>query len=116
MNKSPGLDGIPSEFYIKFWNQICNVVVGSFNESYKDGQLSESQRSAVISLIFKKGDAQLLSNYRPISLTNCDYKMLAFCLSNRLQSVIKYIVNPCQAAYVKDKIHWLQCQISGRCH
>ena len=60
-----------------------------------DGQLSESLLSAVISLIFKKGYAQLLSNYRTISLTNCDYKILAFCLANRLQSVMKYIISPC---------------------
>lgn len=103
MNKSPGLDGIPSEFYVKFWDKICNVVVGSYNESYEDGQLSESQRSSVISLIFKKGDAQLLCNYRPISLTNCDYKILAFCLANRMQSVIKSIINPSQVAYINGR-------------
>ncbi len=105
----PGLDGIMAEFYIKFWDEICDVTVRSFNESYDDGQLSESQRSAVISLIFKKGDAQLLTNYRPISLTNCDYKILAFCLANRIQSVIHTIVHPSQAAYVKDR--FIGCNI-----
>ena len=102
-NKAPGLDGIPSEFYIKFWDKIGNIIVKSFNESYDDGELSESQRLAVISLIFKKGDAQLLQNYRPISLTNSDYKILAFCLANRLQLVIKSIINPGQVAYIKGR-------------
>ena len=50
-NKSPGLDGIPAEFYRKFWGKTGNVIVDSFNESYDEGQLSESQRSDVISLI-----------------------------------------------------------------
>ena len=102
-NKSPGLDGIPSEFYVKFWDKIGDIIVKSFNESYDDGELSESQRMAVISLIFKKGDAQLLQNYRPISLTNSDYKILAFCLANRLQLVIKSIINPGQVAYIKGR-------------
>jgi hypothetical protein len=102
-NKSPGLDGIPSEFYHKFWGKIGNIIVESLNESYEEGQLSDMQRSAVITLIFKKGDAQLLSNYRPISLTNCDYKILAFCLANRVQRVIKSIVNSSQDAYIKGR-------------
>ena len=102
-NKSPGLDGIPAEFYVKFWDKIGNIIVNSFNESYDDGILSESQRQAVISLIFKKGDAELLHNYRPISLTNSDYKILAFCLANRLQIVIKNIIHPGQVAYIKGR-------------
>ncbi|MCP3901869.1 MAG: reverse transcriptase family protein, partial [Desulfobacteraceae bacterium] len=102
-NKSPGIDGIPSEFYIKFWEKICHIIIDSFNESFDEGQLSESQRTAIISLIFKKGDAQSLCNYRPISLTNCDYKILAFCLANRIQSVIKSIVKPSQVAYIKGR-------------
>ena len=102
-NKSPGLDGIPSEFYHAFWEKINTIIVESFNESYEEGQLSDTQRTAVISLIFKKGDAQLLSNYRPISLTNCDYKILAFCLANRIQRVIKSVVNSSQVAYIKGR-------------
>ena len=63
------------------------VLPPDYNEPYDDGQLSESQRTAIISLIFKKGDAKLLKNYRPISLTNWDYKIIAFCLANQIQSV-----------------------------
>ena len=99
-NKSPGIDGIPAEFYKKFWHKIGNIIINSFNESYEDCQLSESQRTSIISLIFKKGDARLLQNYRPISLTNCDYKILAFCLANRIQSVITHIINPRQVSYI----------------
>ena len=71
--------------------------------------MSESQRIAVITLIFKKGDARLLANYRPISLTNTDYKILAFCLANRLQKVIKKIISSDQVAYVKDR--YIGCNI-----
>ena len=108
-NKSPGLDGLPAEFYQTFWKKISKILVNSYNESYEDGQLTESQRKAVISLIFKKGDAELLSNYRPISLTCVDYKILAFCLANRMQKVIKCIVSPSQVAYIKDR--FIGCNI-----
>ena len=109
LNRSPGLDGLPAEFYKQFWNVIGTLIVDAFDESFEDQQLSESQRIAVITLIFKKGDARLLANYRPISLTNTDYKILAFCLANRLQKVIKKIISFDQVAYVKDR--YIGCNI-----
>ena len=37
-NKTPGNDGIPVEFYKKFWPLFGSMVVISFNESYEKGQ------------------------------------------------------------------------------
>lgn len=102
-NKSPGLDGLTVEFYQHFWTLIGDLVVDTFNEGYENGCLSESQRIAVLSLIFKKGDTDDISNYRPISLTNVDYRILAFVLSNRLQSVIDSIVSHDQTAYIRNR-------------
>ena len=39
----------------------------------------------------------------PISLTNCDYKILAFILARRLQAVINNLVSEDQSAYVKGR-------------
>ena len=83
-NKSPGLDGITTEFYQAFWHILGNILVDVYNDSYRLGKLSDSQRKAVMSLIFKKGDEDDITNYRPISLTNVDYRILAFTLSERL--------------------------------
>ena len=53
-NKSPGNDGLPVEFYITFWEDIKTVVVDSFNFAFHNGELSSSQKQAVISLFEKK--------------------------------------------------------------
>ncbi len=102
-NKSPGLDGISIEFYEKFWPLIGKVLVEVFNESYENEILPDSQRSAVFSLIFKKEDTTDIANYRPISLTNVDYRIMAFVLAERLQLVIDSIVNPDQTAYIRNR-------------
>ena len=54
-----------------------------------------------MTLIYKKGEEDEIGNYRPISLTNVDYRILAFVLSNRLQNVIPSVINTDQTTYIK---------------
>jgi len=102
-NKSPGPDGLTVEFYVKFWNKIGPVLVKVYNESYQNGNLIPTQKEAIITLLYKGGDRTAIENYRPISLTNVDYKILAFVLSNRLQKVIGNIVSSDQSGYIKGR-------------
>ena len=53
-NKSPGSDGLPAEFYLQFWEVLGSDLTEVLNEAYRLGSLSSSQRSGLISLIFKK--------------------------------------------------------------
>ena len=78
VNKSPRDDGIPIEFYTTFWIDINQILIAMFNESFDSKELPTSLQRAVISLIFKKGKKEDIANYRPISLANIDYKILAF--------------------------------------
>ncbi len=73
------------------------------NESYEKKELPYTLRKALIALLYKKGDETLLKNYRPISLTNYDYKILCFVLSNRLQKIIGNIVHEDQTGYIKNR-------------
>ena len=103
LNKSPGLDGIPVEFYKMFWKHIKFYLLESLLKSFEIGELSSSQRASVLSLIHKKGSMHNLDNYRPISLTNCDYKILAFIFAKRLQLLIDKLINKNQTGYIKGR-------------
>lgn len=103
LNKSPGLDGLTAEFYQTFWNSIGSCLVDSYNESYQNGSLCESQNISILSLIHKKSDSMNLKNYRPISITNLDYKILALVLANRMQEVIDKIISTDQTGYIKKR-------------
>ena len=92
-NKSAGLDGLTVEFYQAFWPLLGNFLIGVYNESYQRGYLPESQRMAVLSLILKKWDEENIENYRPISLTNVDYRILAFTLAQRMQKIIGTMIS-----------------------
>ena len=103
-NKSPGNDGITIEFYRHFWDAISLPLIQCFNFSYDHGELSNSQRQAIICLLEKAGkDRQYIKNWRPISLLNVDYKILTKTLSNRIKAVLLYIININQTGYVEGR-------------
>ena len=102
-NKSPGIDGIPIELYKQFWHLLENPYFSMINESIRNNILPFTTRTAVLSIIHKSGDKTNLKNYRPLSLNNTDYKIIAQVYSSRLQSVVRDIVNNDQTGYIKDR-------------
>ena len=103
-NKSPGNDGLTVEFYKTFWGILGELLVESLNCAFDHGELSNSQKQAIITLIEKKGkDRRQISNWRPISLINLDTKIGSKAIARRLQEVIPDIIHYNQNAYVKGK-------------
>ena len=103
-NKSPGNDGLTVEFYKKFWGILGKLLVETLNCAFDHGELSNSQRQAIITVIEKKGkDKRHISNWRPISLINVDTKIRSKAIARRLQDFIPDIVHHNQNAYVKGK-------------
>ena len=103
-NKSPGSDGLRTEFYRAFWDIISTYVVNSFNYAFNTGNLSISQRQGIISLIpKKKKDTQYLKNWRPVTLLNVDYKIATKTIALRIEKVLPHLINPTQTGYVKGR-------------
>ena len=102
-NKSPGFDGLTSNFYKHFWPVLGEKLTRVFNYAFNNGLLSLSQRRGIITLLFKKGDRTQLKNWRPVTLLNTDYKILTKALANRLQQVLPQIVNSDQTASIKGR-------------
>lgn len=102
-NKSPGIDGLSTNFYKHFWPLLCEKLALVYNYAFETGCLTVSQRRGVISLIFKKGNRTLLKNWRPITLLTTDYKILTKALANRLQRVLSFVIHPDQTASVKGR-------------
>lgn len=94
--KAPGLDGLTTEFYRKFWSVIGDDLFSVFLECLERGT-PVSLRRAVITLLPKKGDLADIKNWRPISLLGVDYKILSKALTNRLKLYISTIIHPDQS-------------------
>ena len=102
---APGNDGLTVEFLKFFWNRIGKTIVNSFNDSFIKGELSYTQKQGVITLLHKSNelDRDKLTNWRPITLTNSDYKLLAKVLAERLGNVIDKLVSKDQVGYIKGR-------------
>ncbi len=57
-----------------------------------------------VCLIPKKKEASLASEFRPIGLINGAQKIISKVLANILESVMKDIISPCQAAFLKGRV------------
>ena len=102
-NKSPGLDGLPYEFYRTFWDLIGPDMVATFNDTFTGGSLSFSQRTGLITLLYKKHDRLDTKNWRPISLLCTDYKILSKVLTNQLKSVLASVISESQLCGVPGR-------------
>ena len=103
-NKSPGNDGLTKEFYVCFFNGISTYPTDALNPSFAYGQLSNSQRQAIITLIEKKGkDKKYLKNWRPIALINVNTKIASKCLASRVKKVLSSLIHSHKTVFVKDR-------------
>ena len=98
------MDGIPYEFYIEFWEMIGDDLTEMIKYCLKKGKLSLSQRRAVITLIPKgKKDKTKIENWRPISLLNCDIKLITKALTKRMEPIMPNLIKKSQTCAIKGR-------------
>ena len=104
VDSAPGLDGIPYSFYAAFPDFLLKYLLDSWNYALSTGNLARSHRRSCISLLPKKGkDLDLIGNWRPISLSACDLKIITKAYANRLKQVLPGILCEAQAAYIPGR-------------
>ena len=103
-DKSPGPDGLTAEFYKAFMPSLAPLLLTLYTTSYLQGALPQMFNEAYITVLEKSpNDRTSVGGYRPISLLNTDYKILAKILVNKIQPHLHTIVHPNQ-----------YCSIPGR--
>ena len=102
--KTPGLDGLPAEFYKNFFHFFRRDFIDMINFCYFGGELTPSQRQCVITLKCKDRDFHFfLKFWHPISLLNVDYKIVTKSLSLHLKKALPFVVGPDQTCAEADR-------------
>ncbi|CAI6012695.1 unnamed protein product [Closterium sp. NIES-65] len=102
-NKSPGKDGLPKELFEQHWDVLgkhLKELVQSFTSS---SSLPTSVKDAVTILLHKKGAKEQLENYRPITLLNFSYKVLARVLASRIKKVLHKVISEEQFGFIPGR-------------
>lgn len=103
-SKAQGADGIPIEVYKMYADDILPHLLSVFNEAKTSQCLPHSMSRATIVLILKPGkDLPDSGSYRPISLLQCDIKILAKVLALRLKKVIISIMHADRSGFMPQK-------------
>ncbi|GFR74734.1 reverse transcriptase [Elysia marginata] len=102
---APGPDGTPVEFYKMFWPDVKDNFMVAFRYSQEVNTLSPSQRQGTITLIHKGKELSrnLLTNWRPICLTNADHKIISKALALRMKKVLPSIIDENQTGFIKGR-------------
>ena len=74
-----------------------------FNEFHNKGRFLMSMNTTSLVLVSKKGEAEDLKDYRPISLLGGLYKWLAKVLANRLKVCLSKVISKGQNAFVEGR-------------
>lgn len=102
--KSLGPDGFGACFFQHHWEIIGDKVWAAVLNFLNGGSLDPSVNETFIALIPKSHNALLVSEYRPISLCNVAYKLIAKTLANRLKLVLPSIISQNQSAFVPGRL------------
>ena len=104
-NKAPGNDGLPVEFYKKFWGEIHGIIFQMYQEATDNEHgFTQNINRGIISLIEKEGrDQRYVENWRPLTLLNVDYKIFSKILASRLEKVLPQIIHTDQVGFIKGR-------------
>ena len=73
------------------------------NESFIKGELTSTQSQGVITCLPKSGKIRnQLKNWRPISLLNTSYKLISFCITNRIGPLLNRIISQEQKRFLEN--------------
>ncbi len=102
--KAPGSDGFTVNFYKFFWADIKKYLLDSINEAFEEGEMSISQKHGILTLLPKKDkDLIRIKNWRPITLLNQDYKLVAKCIANRIKKHLNLLIHSDQTGFLKGR-------------
>ena len=93
-HRSPGLDGLPYEFYQKVGPIIAPSMIQVYQQQLDAGLMAPSFRQGVTRLLSKVAHPQVpkVTELRPITLTNSDYKLQSKMLGARMVKVLPKVL------------------------
>jgi hypothetical protein len=86
--KSPGIDGLPLEFFTAMWSTFGRDFTSMINRAFLHNTVHKQFVQGIIVSLPKHGKPITITDYRPVTVLNTKYKLLARVLANRLKQIV----------------------------
>jgi hypothetical protein len=101
--KSPGPDGWTTEFFSHFIDLVGSDLLLMVEDARTTGKISNSLNSTFLVLIPKTDQPTSFNDFRPISLCNLVYKLIAKIISSRIKPVLERSLSFEQLGFLKGR-------------
>lgn len=101
--KALGPDGLTGLFYQNHWHLISDDIFSMVQSFLSQGTFESELNRTHITLIPKVTNPENITQFRPISLCNFSYKIIAKVLANRLKPWLSNIVSEEQTAFISNR-------------
>lgn len=102
-SKSPGPDGFNFNFIKSSWEIIKEDIFSMINDFWQTGNLPKGSNVAFIALIAKIEAPVNFKDFRPISMVESLYKIIAKLLADRLKRVMGDLIGPHQSSFIEGR-------------
>ena len=102
-DKDPELDGFSFQFYRVYWNIIKPDLIRMVSAFQKKAKVGGCTNSTFLALIPKEANPSSFDRFRPISLCNTSYNILAKLLTNRFKLLLGKLISPLQGCFIKGR-------------
>jgi hypothetical protein len=102
-NKAPGRDGRGADYFKATWEALKEDILELFSTMFFGKKVTEQQKRSVIVCIPKTAKPIYPTDFRPITLLNTDYKIMARILANRMRPALIELLHPSQHFGVSEK-------------
>lgn len=102
-SKSPGPDSLNAQFSRFYWNDVGDSIYTTIRFFFDNFVMPKSCGRMFISLIPKKPNPKIVSDFRPISLCNVCYKIVSKILPNCLRKVLPNLIGKEQCSFISDR-------------
>lgn len=99
-DKAPGPNGFTIHFYKDCWNIIKRDLQKTIKGFMRKSKIGGGTNSTYLALIPKESNPETFARFRPISLCNASYKILAKLLASRIKPQLKKLISSPQGGFV----------------
>jgi hypothetical protein len=103
VDKAPGPDGFTIHFYKTCWHIIKEYLQKMISGFMKKSKVGGGTNSTYLALIPKDSSPDSFARFRPISMCNASYKIMAKILANRIKPLLKILISSPQGGFVEGR-------------